>query len=51
MYFSSTSEALESSEIYLLQKLPLIMEFVGELDPIEPDFWAYEYDSCKWVPS
>ncbi|MHA2937050.1 hypothetical protein ACXJY6_02020 [Vibrio sp. RC27] len=46
---SSITDAKEAAIQYISQKAELRIEYLFETD--EPDFWDYEYNNEKWVPS
>jgi hypothetical protein len=46
---SSVADAKEAAKKYIPQKASLRIEYLFETD--DADFWAYEYNDSKWVPS
>jgi intracellular sulfur oxidation DsrE/DsrF family protein len=48
-YFATFEAAKKAAENYMNNKPELRIEILVETDGA--DFWAYEYDSKKWVPS
>lgn len=50
-FYSSMEEAKEAARAFMSQRVYLRIEVLADIPLGEADWWAYEYDNNKWVPS
>ncbi|GAB1620810.1 hypothetical protein AAOGI_08600 [Agarivorans albus] len=50
-YYSTFEDAKKAATKFIPERTTLRIEVLVEVQSFEADFWAYEYDNNRWVPS